>query len=149
MTCTSAEDTQTQLWLSFCGVSGSWCTQGFFVPSEHLWQVWELILKVISPFLPSCWGFSFALGCGVSFYGGIQHFLADGCSAASCNLVFSQEKMSTGPSTPPLVPISSCLQVILHRTFVEHKHPEGKDILLFFNISLLPFQHHTVHFTGN
>ena len=49
MTCTSAEDTQTQLWLSFCGVSGSWCTQGFFVPSEHLWQVWELILKVISP----------------------------------------------------------------------------------------------------
>ena len=142
-------DIRLPFWLSLFGVSGSWYIQGLFEPSEHLWWVWGLILIVVLPLLLSCWGFSFALGCGVSFYGGIQHFLADGCSAASCNLVFSQEKMSTGPSTPPLVPISSCLQVILHRTFVEHKHPEGKDILLFFNISLLPFQHHTVHFTGN
>ena len=37
-----------------------------FEPSEGLWQVWGLILNVISPLLPSCWGFSFALGCGVS-----------------------------------------------------------------------------------
>ena len=28
LTHTSAGDTQTQLWLSLCGVSGSWCTQG-------------------------------------------------------------------------------------------------------------------------
>ena len=49
-----------------CGVSGSWCTQGLFEPSEHLWQLWGLIPNVISPLLPSCWGFSFALGCGVS-----------------------------------------------------------------------------------
>ena len=41
-------------------------------PSEHLWQVWCLILNAISPLLLSCWGFSFALGCGVSFCGGIQ-----------------------------------------------------------------------------
>ena len=33
----------------------------------------------------SFWGFSFALGCGVSFFGGIQHSPVDGCSAASCN----------------------------------------------------------------
>ena len=33
---------------------------------EHLWQVWGLILNAILPFLPSCWGLSFALGCGVS-----------------------------------------------------------------------------------
>ena len=33
----------------------------------------------------SVWGFSFALGCGVSFFGGIQHSPVDGCSAASCN----------------------------------------------------------------
>ena len=38
-----------------------------FKPSEHLWQVWGLILNVIVPLLPSCWGFSFALGHGVSF----------------------------------------------------------------------------------
>ena len=36
-------------------------------PSEHHQWVWDLILNVISPVLPSFWGFSFALGHGVSF----------------------------------------------------------------------------------
>ena len=53
------------------------------------------------PFLLACWGFSFAFGCEVSFSGGIQHSPVDGCSAASCNLEFLQEKMSAHPSTPP------------------------------------------------
>ena len=66
-------------------VSGSWCTQGLFESSEHLWQVRGLILNMTSPLLPSCWGFSFALGRGVSFFGGIQHFPVDSCSAASCS----------------------------------------------------------------
>ena len=35
--------------------------------------------------LPYCWGFSFALGCGVSYFGGIQHSPVNGCSAVSCN----------------------------------------------------------------
>ena len=48
------------------GVSGSWCAQGMFEPSEHLWRVWGLIKNAILPFLPSCWGFSFTLGHGVS-----------------------------------------------------------------------------------
>ena len=39
-----------------------------FEPSECLWRVWDLILNAISPLLPSCWGFSLALGCGVSFW---------------------------------------------------------------------------------
>ena len=56
-----------------------------FMPSECLWSVWGLILNAISPLLPSCWSFSFAYGCGVSFFGGIQHSLVDGCSAVSCN----------------------------------------------------------------
>ena len=55
---TYTEDTQTQFCLSLCGVFGSWCAQGLFEPSEHLWQVWGLILNVILPLLPSCWGFS-------------------------------------------------------------------------------------------
>ena len=63
---TSAGDAQTQFCLSLCGVSGSWCAQGLFEPSEHLWRVWGLILNAVSPFVLSCWGFSFALGCGVS-----------------------------------------------------------------------------------
>ena len=41
------------------------CT-GMFEPSKHLWQVWGLILNVISPLLPSWWGFSFALVHGES-----------------------------------------------------------------------------------
>ena len=86
LTCTSTWDTQT-----FKGRSGSVCvaspgTQNvFFEPSKHLWQVWGLILSAISPLLPFCWGFSFALGHGVSFFGGIQHSPANGCSAVSYN----------------------------------------------------------------
>ena len=34
----STEDAQTQFCLSLCGVPGSWCTQGLFESSEHLWQ---------------------------------------------------------------------------------------------------------------
>ena len=66
LTCTSTGDTQTQLCLSLCGVTGSWCARGLFEPSEHPWQEQGLILHANSPLLPSCWGFSFALGRGVS-----------------------------------------------------------------------------------
>ena len=66
LTHTSSVDTQTQFCLSLCGVCGSWCAQGLFEPSEHLWWVWGLILKTISLLLLSYRGFSFALGMGVS-----------------------------------------------------------------------------------
>ena len=62
----STGDTQTQFGLSFCGVPVSWCTQGLFEPSEDLWRLWGLIINVISPLLPSCWGFFFAPGHGLS-----------------------------------------------------------------------------------
>ena len=111
LTRTSTGDTQTQFWLSLCGVIGSCCAQSLFEPSECLWRVWGLILNAISPLLPSWWGFSFALGQGVSFFFcWIQHFPVIGCSAASCNfgvpvlqkfLEFLQEEMSTHPSNPP------------------------------------------------
>ena len=86
LTHTITGDTQTQFWLSLFGVSGSWCTQAGCTPetSEHLWWVRGLIPNMILPFLPSCRGFSFALGHGVSFFGGIQHSLVDSCSAVSC-----------------------------------------------------------------
>ena len=64
---------------------GSWCAQGLFEPSECLWRVWGLILNVISPLFPSCWGFSFAFGCGVVFCSGIQHSPLSGYLAVSCN----------------------------------------------------------------
>ena len=34
---------------------------------------------------PTIWGFSFALGRGVFFSGGIQHSPVSGCSAVSCS----------------------------------------------------------------
>ena len=67
--CTSKGQTQTQFCLRLCGVSGSWCTQGLFEPSERLWWEWGLTLNVNLPLLSSCWGFSFALRRGVSPHG--------------------------------------------------------------------------------
>ena len=49
LTHTSTGDTQTQFWLSLCGVAGFWCAGGLFGPSECLWWVWGLILNVIFP----------------------------------------------------------------------------------------------------
>ena len=66
LTRTSRGDAKTEFCLSICGVSWSWCAQGLFEPSEHLWREWDLILNMNLPFLLSCWGFSFALGNGVS-----------------------------------------------------------------------------------
>ena len=85
---------------SLVGSLGPSAHKVLFEPSKHLWWVWSLILNMILPFLLSCWGFSFAVGCEVSFSGGIQHSPVDGCSAASCNLEFLQERMSAHPSTP-------------------------------------------------
>ena len=53
-------------------VTGSWCAQALFEPSEHLWRVWGLILNVILPLLPSCWASPLPLDVGYLF-GGIQH----------------------------------------------------------------------------
>ena len=72
-----------------------------FEPSGHLWQVWGFDSECDFASPTICRGFSFALGRGVSFFGGIQHSPVDGCSAASCNLGVLEGKMSTRPSTPP------------------------------------------------
>ena len=98
---TFAGDTQTQFCLSLCGVSGSWCAQGLFEPSEHLWWIWGLILNMISPLLPSCWGFSFALGRGVSLLVGSNILLSMVVQQRVVILEFLQEKRSVRPSTLP------------------------------------------------
>ena len=69
----STGDTQTQFCLSLCGVSGSWCVQGLFGPSECLWQKWGLILNAISPLyhlagaspLPLDMGYLFLVGLNI------------------------------------------------------------------------------------
>ena len=55
-----------------------------------------MILNAILPLLLSCWGFSFALGRRVSFFGGLQHSPIDDCSAASFNFgVLTEEDKCT------------------------------------------------------
>ena len=39
-----------------------------FEPSKHLWWIWGLIINKNLPLALSCWGFSFALGCGVILF---------------------------------------------------------------------------------
>ena len=68
------------------GSLGPGARQVLFESSKHLWRAWGLILNAISPFLSSCWGFSFARGHGVSFFGGIQYSPVNKSSTASCNL---------------------------------------------------------------
>ena len=75
---TSTEDTETLKGRSGSVSVGSSGAYGVLSEaSESLWLGRVLILNVISPLLPSCWGFSFALRCGVSFFGGIQYFSVD------------------------------------------------------------------------
>ena len=72
-----------------------------FLSLLSLSGIWGLILYAILLLLPCFWGFAFALGCGVSFFGGIQHSAVNGCSAAVVILEFSLEKMSTHLSNLP------------------------------------------------
>ena len=85
------------------GMSGSVSVESpgelkvLFEPSEHPWQVWGLILNTVCLLLSSFWGFSFALGCGVPFFGGIQHSPVNDCSAVSCKfgVLIGEEEHTT------------------------------------------------------
>ena len=97
LTCASTGDTQTLKGRSgsdSVGSLGPGAHKVLFEPSEHLWQVWGVIVNTISVLLTSCWGFS-CLDIGYFFFfffGGIQHCPVNGCSAASCNFgVFEGE----------------------------------------------------------
>ena len=64
-----------------------------FEQSEYLWWVWVLILNVILPLPPSCWGISF-------FFGEIQHSSNCDCSSASCNFgVLAEDEHTSFYST--------------------------------------------------
>ena len=55
--------------------------------------VWGLILNAISPLLPFCWGFYFALGCGYLFLLGSDILLSIIVQQLVVTLEFLQEKM--------------------------------------------------------
>ena len=99
LTHTPTGDTQTLKGRSDGSVSvdSPGAHQVLFELSNHLWQVWDLILNAILSFLLSCWGFSFALARAVCFVGGIQNSPVNSCSAMVCNfgvLVGEDERMS-------------------------------------------------------
>ena len=99
--------------LASVGVPGSWCAQALFEPSEHLWWVWAFFLNVISPLIPSCWGFSFAPGHGVSFLVRPNILLSTVVQQQVVIFEFLQENMSTHPSTAPSCSPSFTLQIVL------------------------------------
>ena len=71
--CRRKSNTQMQGPQSLMGSLDPGAHKVLFEPSKHLWQLWSLILNVILPLLPSYWGFFFACGHGVSFFGGISN----------------------------------------------------------------------------
>ena len=77
--------------LFFSSISLHWSLRKSFLPlltilwnSAFKWM--EFDSKCDFTPLTTCWVFSFALGCGISFFGGIQHFPVDDFPVASCNL---------------------------------------------------------------
>ena len=68
LTWTCAGDAQTlKSGSSSVSVGSPGIQKVLFIPSECLWPVWSLVLKVVSPLLLSCWSF-FAYRHGVSFF---------------------------------------------------------------------------------
>ena len=103
-------NTQRQVWFSLCGVSGSWCTQGF------VWALWASLVgmgfgskcyfalpTVLLGLLlcPWTWGIFFWWDPTFS------------CQRQVVILEFSQEKRSTHPSTLPSWDIS-WFQLVTH-----------------------------------
>ena len=69
------------------------------VSTSFVWALWVSLAgkgfesKLYFTPLPSCWGFCFALGRGVSFFGGIQLSPVNSYSAASCSFgVFKEDE---------------------------------------------------------
>ena len=103
LTCDPTGDTQTlkgRAGSVSVGSLGPGAHKVLFEPSESLWRVWGLILNVILPLLPSCRGFSFALGHWVFFLVGSTILLSVVVQQWVEILEFSQEKMRAHPSTP-------------------------------------------------
>ena len=72
------------VWVNTVWAQPLWGLQ-VLVWTRYVWALQVSLLSAILPLLLSCWGYSFALGHGVSYFGGMQHSPIDSCSAGSCN----------------------------------------------------------------
>ena len=124
LTRASAGDTQT-LAQSLVGFLGPGAHKVLFETSEHLWWVWGLILNAILPLLLSYWGFSFALGCGVSFFGGIRFSSVQFISVTqSCPTLCNPMDCST-PGLPVHHQLPELTQIHVHLfgDAIQSSHP--------------------------
>ena len=106
-------DAQTQFCLSLSGVPGSFHAQGLFEPSSWAWWEWGLILNTNSPLLPSCWGFSFVLGRGISPHSRSSAYCLTGVSLT----LDVGYLLSAAP-----VPCSLCLPLQCSTAFAVKRH---------------------------
>ena len=103
------QETQTQVWLSLCGVSGSWCKEGFVLA---LWAFLAGIgfdskcnftpptILLGLPLCPWTWAIFFWWDPTFSCWWLLKQQVVI--------LEFSQEKMNTHPSTPPSCQLTTC-----------------------------------------
>ena len=73
-----------------------------------------MILNTILPLLPSCWGFSFALGHRVSVFDGIQHSPVDGWGCAPSLLFGLRPKYGGGNEENGDLLSKGPMQALLH-----------------------------------
>ena len=94
-------DTQRQVWFSLCGVSGSWCTQGFaWALQASLTGMWFDSKCDFTP-CTILLGSPFALGYGVSFLVQCNILLLMVVQQQFVIFELSQEKMSSQPCSLP------------------------------------------------
>ena len=70
--------------------------QSFFEPSESLWWEQGFILNANSPLLLSCWGFSFALGCGVAPHSHSRNWIKQEIARVNVDILEISELKWTG-----------------------------------------------------
>ena len=123
-------ETQKQVWISLLWDPWVHVLIKFCLSPLGVSTIWGLILNLISPFLPSSWGSSFALGCGFYFLCGIQHSPVDGCSAVGCNCGVLAECASFYST------IFSNKKSIVYTILLLFKHPV-QQTEIFFLLALL------------
>ena len=133
MTRTSTGDTETLKGRSGSVSMVSWGAQGFVWACWASLAVWGLILNAILPLLPSCWAFSFAFACGVSFLVESNIFLLTAVQQQVVILEFSQ-KMSASPSTLP--------SWIYMKVSLVYLSKAGQDKSFFFFLQTSWFKNH-------
>ena len=112
----------------------------FFEPSEHLWQVWGLILNTICLSYCLVWDSPLSSEVGYLFLMGSNFLLLMVVQQQVAILEFSQEKMSACPSTLP-----SCFAFFFISLLTKKTLKTKRELLIYINsnvnhITIFAFQ---------